>query len=242
MASSTSPSPRSANGSRQPGPRLATLAAVLLLGAPATLAARSDAQDSPAPGPTAVPLDQIDERTAAEDTLHALDGRSRFEMRFGVSNLNVTHDEWTDYLDVTGGDFSLAFAHWPHENVALELSMGATNIGVDRWWTFKGERVRAEEMYRVMGGARFYLPVEGAVRPHLDLAGGLLSMVEVEDDPWRTSVTTHRARAGLEVGGGLDFFLGRHFVLGVRGATLVRQGYSSELIMGCTLGWAFGGP
>lgn len=211
-----------------PGPRnwtppaarwVPTLVAVLLLGGAAAAA----------PGPEGEPEDP-----------YALAGRSRFETRFGVSNLYVSHDEWTDALDVTGGDFALGFVHWPHENLALELSLGATNLGLSSRRTRRGDKVDAEGLYRAMAGARFYLPVKGAFRPHVDLAGGVLTEIDVHDTPWHTDVTGRTAKAGLEVGGGVDFLLGRHFVVGVRAGTLVREGYRSELNAGGSLGWTFG--
>jgi hypothetical protein len=197
-----------------------TLVAVLLLSGSAAAAPVPD-------GPSAEP--------------YALAGRSRFEMRFGISNLYVSHDEWSDALDVTGGDFALAFVHWPRENLALDLSLGATNLGVSSRRTRRGERVHGEGLYRVMAGARFYLPVKGAFRPHVDLAGGLLTEIDVHGSPRHTDVTGRTAKAGLEVGGGVDFLLGHHFVVGVHAGTLVREGYKSELNAGSSLGWAFGG-
>jgi hypothetical protein len=199
---------------------LPTLVAVLLLGG---LAAAAPVPDR------------------ASEEPYALAGRSRFEMRFGVSNLYVSHDEWTDTLDVTGGDIALELVHWPHENLALELSLGATNLGLSSRRTRRGDKVDAEGLYRVMAGARFYLPVKGAFRPHVDIAGGVLTEIDVHDSPWHTDVTGRTAKAGLEVGGGVDFLLGRHFVVGVRMGTLVREGYRSELNAGGSLGWAFGG-
>jgi len=200
--------------------------AALLLGGPAVASSLGDA---------------VRESASGDETPYALDGRSRVETRMGISNLSVSHDERTDDLDVTGGDFSLAFVHWAHENLALELSMGATNVGVESHRTFHGARVYSEGLYRVMAGARFYPPVKGAFRPHVDLAAGVLTEIEVDDSPWHTEVHGHRARAGLEVGGGVDFLLGRHFVVGVRAATLLREGYRSELAVGGLLGWGFGG-
>jgi len=184
----------------------------------------------------------VAEQVRSSAAPYALDGRSRVELRFGVSNLYVSHDEWTDALDVTGGDFSFAFVHWAHENLALELSLGATNVGVSSRRTFHGDAVHAQGLYRAMAGARFYLPVKGAFRPHVDLAGGVLTEIDVDDSSWHTEVNGRTTKAGLEVGGGVDFLLGRHFVVAVRGAALVREGYRSELNVGCSLGWAFGQP
>jgi hypothetical protein len=220
MTGSTPATPAPGNWIPLPPRLLPTLAVALLLGSSAAAAPEPD---------------------GASGESYALGGRSRFEMRFGISNVYVSHDQWSDALDVAGGDFALGFVHWPHENLALDLSLGATNLGVSRRWTRRGERVRAEGLYRVMAGARFYLPVKGAFRPHVDLAGGLLTEIDVHDSPWNTDVTGRTAKAGLEVGGGVDFLLGHHFVVGVRAGTLVRDGYKSELNAGGSLGWAFGG-
>jgi hypothetical protein len=182
-----------------------------------------------------------DEQSGSSSAPYWLDGRSRVEMRLGASNFWVSHDEWTDTLDVTGGDVALVLSHWVHENLTLELSLGATNVGVRSRSTPRGETVRAEGFYRAMAGGRFYLPVKGAFRPHLDLAGGLLTEIDIHDSPWHTDVSGRSARAGIEAGGGVDFLLGSHFVLGVRAAALLREGHRSQLNAGGSLGWTFGG-
>jgi hypothetical protein len=227
MALSPTPKPRSGSWTRSANWWTTMfVVAALALGGPAVASSLDDTVREPASG---------------DETPYALDGRSRVETRLGISNLSVSHDEWTDDLDVTVGDFSLAFVHWAHENLALELSVGATNVGVESRQTFHGDRVHSEGLYGVMAGARFYLPVKGPFRPHVDLAGGVLTEIEVDDSPWHTEVHGHRARSGLEFGGGVDFLLGRHFVVGVRAATLLREGYRGELAVGGLLGWAFGG-
>jgi len=107
------------------------LVGFLLLGGSAAGAAPTDAQPgTPTPGTTSDVVQESDGPRVAPRAPYALDGRSRFEMRFGVSDVNVNHNGRTDVMDVTGGAFSLRFVHWAHENLALEVSLGASNIDV----------------------------------------------------------------------------------------------------------------
>jgi len=197
------------------------LVAALLVASPGALSAGEPAGDSPGP--------------------LTLDGRSRIELRAGASNVVVSHDDWSGALDVTGGEASLAFVHWAHEHLALELSLGVSNVGVSRRRSFHGETVRTEALYRVLAGGRFYLPVPGTFRPHLDVLGGIVTEIAVDDRWRRTEVASGPTKAGLEVGGGVDFLLGRHFVIGVRAAALLREGHRGDFSVSGALGWNFGG-
>jgi hypothetical protein len=188
-----------------------------------------------APGPAG----ESREADLAASGPYALAGRSRLEMRFGLSDLRVSHNGWTDAVDVAGGDFSLSFVHWAHESFAFDLTLGASNVDFSSRQTRAGERVRSETLYRLMAGGRVYLPIEGAFRPHVMLAVGALSEMEVRDDPWHTDVTARATKVGLEVGGGVDFLFGTHFVLGVHAGAIVREGHRGRPNVGCNLGWTF---
>jgi hypothetical protein len=45
-------------------------------------------------------------------------------------------------VDVTGGACSLVFLHWIDERFALEISLGASNVGVTSRETAAGEIMR----------------------------------------------------------------------------------------------------
>ncbi|MGD8897268.1 MAG: hypothetical protein PVJ73_14635, partial [Acidobacteriota bacterium] len=119
---------------------------------------------------------------------HALDGRSRFEMRLGFADLYVSDNQLTDAVDVSGGAFSLVFLHWMTESFAFEVSLGATNVGVSSRQTVTGETVDADGFGGFLAGGRFYPPLRGAVRPHIGLAVGPMTDYQVRDRPWQTDL------------------------------------------------------
>jgi outer membrane protein W len=177
-----------------------------------------------------------------QPTTYALDGRSRFEMRLGASDVWVNETHRVETVDVTGGAASLVFLHWIDERFALEISLGASNVGVTSRETMAGEITRADGFGSLMAGGRFYLPMNGAFRPHVGVAVGPLTDFEVRDRPLETEVTVRTTRVGLALEGGVDFLVGGHFVIGVHGGAIARDGYSPQGNFGVNLGWAFGGP
>ena len=176
-----------------------------------------------------------------EPEAHALDGRSRFEMRLGFADLYVSDNQLTDAVDVTGGAFSLVFLHWMSESFAFEVSLGGTNVGVSSRQTVAGETVDADGFGGFLAGGRFYPPLRGAVRPHIGLAVGPMTDYQVRDRPWQTDLILRTTTVGVGLEAGIDCLLGRHFVLGVHGGTTARDGYRPQWNLGINLGWAFGG-
>ena len=176
-----------------------------------------------------------------EPGAHALDGRSRFEMRLGFADLYVSDNQLTDAVDVTGGAFSLVFLHWMSESLAIEVSLGAMNVGVSSRETIAGETVRADGFGGFLAGGRFYPQLRGPIRPHVGLAVGPMTDYQVRDRPWQTDVILRTTTVGVGLEAGIDCLLGRHFVLGVHGGTTARDGYSPQWNLGINLGWAFGG-
>ncbi len=189
---------------------------------------------------TAAVVDGSQEHSAAEVDPHALDGRSRFEMRLGASDVWVSDDHRVEAVDVTGGAFSLVFVHWIDERFALEISLGASNVGVTSRETIAGEIVHADGFGSLLAGGRFYLPLKGAFRPHVGMAVGPLTDFEVRDRPWETEVTVRTTKVGVAFEGGVDFLVGSHFVVGVHGGAVARDGYYPQGSIGINLGWAFG--
>jgi hypothetical protein len=185
--------------------------------------------------------DEIGEPSVTEPTAYALEGRSRFEMRLGAADLSVRDNEVTNALDVTGGAFSLGVLHWMSESFAFEISLGATNVGVRSRETPFGDKVDADGFGGVLAGGRFYLPVPVAFRPHVGLAVGPLTEYRVHDRPWETEVILQTTKLGMRLEAGVDFLVGRHFVIGVHGGTTTRHGYGPQHDFGINLGWNFGG-
>ena len=86
-----------------------------------------------------------------------------------------------------------------------------------------------------------HLPLKGAFRPHVGMAVGPLTDFEVRDRPLETEVTVRTTKVGVAFEAGFDFLVGGHFVIGVHGGAIARDGYSPQGSFGVNLGWAFGG-
>lgn len=162
-------------------------------------------------------------------------------MRLGASDVWVSDLNRVEAVDVTGGAFSLVFLHWIDEHFALEISLGASNVGVTSRETIAGEIVHADGFGSLMAGGRFYLPPKGAFRPHVGMAVGPLTDFEVRDRPWKSEVTVRTTKIGVAFEAGVDFLVGGHFVIGVHGGAIAREGYHPHRNFGVNLGWAFGG-
>lgn len=230
-----------------PGGRL-PLHGGLLLVLPALLVLCGPAAGAPLPqaaqeGADAVPVvaEGIEGVASTDPVPYALDGRSRFEMRLGASDVWVSDNNRVEAVDVTGGAASLVFLHWIDERFALEISLGASNVGVTSRETAAGEVTRADGFGSLMAGGRFYLPLKGAFRPHLGVAVGPLTDFEVRDRPLGTEVSVRTTKVGVAFEAGVDFLVGGHFVIGVHGGAVARDGYGPQGNFGVNLGWAFGG-
>jgi hypothetical protein len=222
---------------------LLAILGVLLLVCGEAAGAPSTRGESPAVGEasSASELRQPEAHSETAAPPYRLDGRSRFELRLGASDVWVSDDRRVEAVDVTGGAVSLVFLHWIDERLALEVSLGASNVGASSRETVGGEIVDADGFGSLMAGGRFYLPLRGAFRPHLGVAAGPLTDFEVRDRPWETEVTVRTTKIGLAFEAGVDFLVGGHFVLGIHGGAVSREGYYPQGSFGVNLGWAFGG-
>jgi hypothetical protein len=226
----------------RPGGLLPVLAASLLLCGAAAGTPRSHDQSDVTDDTSSVPVAaESGEHPRPEPLPYALNGWSRFELRLGASDVWVSDHNRVEAVDVAGGALSLVFLHWIDEHFALEISLGASNVGVTSRETIGGEIVHADGFGSLMAGGRFYVPVKGAFRPHLGLAVGPLTDFEVHDRPRETEVTVRTTKIGVAFEAGFDFLVGGHFVIGVHGGAIAREGYHPQGNFGVNLGWAFGG-
>jgi uncharacterized caspase-like protein len=181
---------------------------------------------------------------------YVLDGRSRASMSFGLSSAKVSvRRTWDDNEDVNvgGGECDFAFTHWVREDVALDVSIGGTRMGVRTTRLPDGEEVETSGLFYVLCGARYYPPIEGSFRPYLSASLGPMTDIDVRtftptwsDQKEETDVTDSGTSLGARVGGGVDLLLSRRFHLGLYSGTVLRSGYKSRLGVGMSLGWTWG--
>ena len=94
--------------------------------------------------------------------------------------------------------------------------------------------------FGLLFGARYYFPKAtfgGTFRPYVAAALGPFSEYYVYTDLYRTEVQNNSTHFGGQLGGGVDFQLGRLFSLGVRLGVTFRDGYDPSF--GTTFGFGF---
>jgi hypothetical protein len=182
----------------------------------------------------------------------ALRGRSRIEMRGGISEGRVAVREGADgeNVNVTGGQFAMSGLHWLREDLAVEL--GVQGIDINQR-VLTGEQSATSETDGVMAvlfGARYYVPVGelGApLRPYVGLALGPHSDIHSTSTTslsgasrGNSEFATARTNLGLRLSGGADVQIGRHVTLGLYSGASLRAGMRTRLGVGFAMGWAFG--
>lgn len=181
---------------------------------------------------------------------YVLDGRSRVSMSFGASSANVSvRRTWDDGEDVNvgGGEFSFSFSHWLRKDVALDVAIGGTRLGVRTTRLMDGEEVNTDGLFFLLCGARYYPPVEGSFKPYVSASLGPMTDIDVRtftptwsDKKEETDVTDSGTSLGAHVGGGVDLLISRHIHLGLYSGTVLRSGYKSRLGVGMSFGWTWG--
>jgi hypothetical protein len=189
-------------------------------------------------------------------------------MQFGFSNTGVRSGAAGEEVRFRGGQFMMSGTHWLRENLALELSMRASDFEV-RSGTLEPEPIlepagdgtgsgtaeptagdsreetRTEGAFGLLCGVRYYFPgLDGSVplRPYVTAALGPHTDVRVHAIAGQdTDVSSGTTRPGAYVGGGVDFLIKRRFILGAYTGTTLRRGKESRIGFGLTLGVAFGG-
>jgi hypothetical protein len=184
----------------------------------------------------------------------ALNGRSRIEMSFGLSEGGVSVDEAVagDSVNVSGGQFAMTGLHWLTENLALELSAQAMDISERVVESADSDTSETTGVLAVLFGARYYAPVGrgGApLRPYLSLAVGphtdvhdvsVSSNSDSDSSLDHSEFSTGRTNLGLRLSGGADIQIGRHVTLGLNAGATLRKGMHTRMGVGFSWGWAFG--
>lgn len=174
---------------------------------------------------------------------HSLASRSRIEVLLGSSGVRIASVGPEEEVDIRGGAFDVVLSHWPSSQLALELSFGGSDLGSTTRQRPDGTEVRTQGLLHGLAGARYYPPLDSAIRPHLGLAIGPVTELEVLESENLTDVSQSNTRAGLRLGAGVDAMVSKGFMLGLRTHLLLRRHSSREFGVSFALGWSFGtGP
>jgi hypothetical protein len=168
-------------------------------------------------------------------------GRTQIEMRFGYSDASTHVDTTAQSTTVEGGEFALSAVHFLREDWAIEFSFGGSDLGVETRTGLLGEESRTRGLFGVMLGGRYYPPLSGSIRPYARAVIGPLSELDVASTPTTTDVTEKGAKLGAQIGGGVDFMIGRRFSLSGSAAVTLRPGSRGAFGVCMGFGWSFRG-
>ncbi|UCC85253.1 MAG: hypothetical protein JSW46_10215 [Gemmatimonadota bacterium] len=163
---------------------------------------------------------------AVSATAQSLEKRHQIELRLGLWNQvnNVRTDVGAGGVStsVGGSGFlgGLAYGHWLSEGFGLRVSVGAMAASVDTEIDGSGVSTETAVITQLLLGMRYYFPRStygSSVRPFLAAGVGpfIGSQVASEVGAVVTVEAKTESAIGGELGAGVDFLLGRHFVTSV---------------------------
>jgi hypothetical protein len=166
-----------------------------------------------------------------------LDGRTRVQIGFGVSQISASSTVNHDFVHMGHGWDGASAMYWVRPDVALALDIGVTDLTVE---STPGTD-RTSGTFAFLAGARYYPPLSGIVRPYASAAIGPFNEFDVVDGFAGSVGGTTGTHFGGTVGGGVDMLFGPHFTLGVDGRVALVTDRSSHFGVTLTFGWMFGG-
>jgi hypothetical protein len=173
----------------------------------------------------------------------ALVGRSRVEMRFGLSDGGVRVGTPQESTEVRGGQLAFSGLYWLREDLALEVALGGSDLNVTTRGFAPNATTDTSGVFAFLCGVRYYVPSPrwgSPLRPYLGAAVGPHTHVRVKTESnVQSDVTNDKTRLGAYLGGGLDVLIKRRVVLGAYTGATLRQGYDTRLGAGLTLGLNF---
>jgi len=166
-----------------------------------------------------------------------LDGRTRVQIGFGVSQISATSTAARDFMYFGHGWGSASVLHWVRPDVALDIGIGTTDVTAESTPTID----RVTGVFAFLAGARYYPPLRGSLRPYASAAIGPFDDFTVSNGYTATVSGSTGTHFGGTLGGGADMLLGSHFTLGLDGRVSLVSGRSSHFGVSMTLGWMWGG-
>jgi hypothetical protein len=188
-----------------------------------------------------------------------LDGRNRIDLRWTISRYQ---DSWASVsqpggvveTSVQGFGGGLDYYRWFREDWAFAISASGRAVDATTYVGFPGTTTEATAISSLLVGVRWYptsRPTAG-VRPWVSalvgpyIGSGTVTRSGVPGTVVQTKVMTV---PGAYLGGGVDFRIGGHFMLGISAGVDLPADFSEELAgtrnyrafqMGMSFGWAWG--
>jgi len=173
-----------------------------------------------------------------------LAGRTRLEfgggMRHhpGVSEAAFCIDDNWTWGSTSGVYGKIGLSHWTSEDIAFAIDYTVHDVEIDTWSGYCGDRWEEVQLvHSLMFGFRFYWPQSrrySPVRPYLSAAAGpFMGTIEYQEegpcDCESYTEVDHTVVPGARLGGGVDFLLGRHFIMGFTGGYVFADEFSNPV-------------
>lgn len=165
--------------------------------------------------------------------------QTQLEIKLGLHDRDgiVQTVEWPGYrIDHSFDDlsFSIGATHWVDDNVAVTAALTVldadTEDDVDYYSTYS----RESGVVSIQMGARYYFPISAnytPVRPYLAFTAGPVVGTTTERyiDTRIFEETRTEVAFGGYVGGGVDFRMGRHFMIGLSGGYMAMSDFDQPI-------------
>jgi hypothetical protein len=173
-----------------------------------------------------------------------LAGRTRLEFGGGVrhhqamSEIAVSFDDDNAWGAAHGGFAKIGVSNWISEDIAFAIDYTIHDVETDTWWGDYGDRWEELQLvHSVMFGFRFYWPQSrpySTMRPYFSAgAGPFMGTIEYhEEDACDCEMykeIDHTAVLGARLGGGIDFLMGRDFMVGLTGGYVFADEFTNPV-------------
>lgn len=163
---------------------------------------------------------------ASSTQAQSLNKRHQLEIRMGMWNqvtdtrTEVNTDPFATSVKASGFAGGLSYGHWLQENLALNISVGAMMAEVETYENTISQSTRIALVSPVLFGLKYYFPrstYHSSVRPFVKAAVGPYTGYQEKSESGVVVIVESRSESvmGGQLGGGVDFILGSHFLTGI---------------------------
>jgi len=151
-----------------------------------------------------------------------LQGRHAIQIRTGVVDWSVDSDVSAGGISTDSGGFmgSLAYAYFARQDLAVGLTVGVLDSGTSTSLTPGGLTSESATVAPLLVGVTYYpqrLTITSRLLPYVSASAGPYfgSATNTRVGPAFAAESVSEVAFGLRLAGGIDWFTGRHFMLGI---------------------------
>jgi outer membrane protein W len=163
-----------------------------------------------------------------------LKGRSAVELNLGLwggakASQTIGSSGFQSEAGTSGFAGSFGYSYWLKENLSLTLTAGVQSVQTSTTVSAAQINQNVSSVVPLLLGLRLYVAEPGDnIRPFL--SAGVGTYIGSEEASTALAQNAHvETAAGGRIGGGIDFFLGSHFMLGVNANYNVMQDFSETI-------------